>query len=73
MYGTTNYANYGAQNQQTCYPQNDATPISMNLLNSNPKYYYFSGNSLSLQSRLEAITDEEANQIIDATITVGGI
>ena len=40
--------------------------------NNNPNYFNFVGNSLSLQSRLNGMSDEQANQIIDATIVVTG-
>jgi len=41
-------------------------------MNNNPNYFYFTGNSLSLQARLNGMTDEEANKIVDATIVVTG-
>jgi hypothetical protein len=45
---------------------------SMNMMN-NPNYFFFAGNSLSLQTRLETMTDEEINRMSDASITVTGI
>ena len=45
----------------------------MNAMSGNPNYFYFAGNSLSLRSRLDSMTDEEANRIVDANITVTGI
>ena len=41
-------------------------------MTNNPNYFYFSGNSLSLQARLNGMTDEEASRIVDATIVVTG-
>lgn len=41
--------------------------------NYHSRYYFFSGNSLSLQSRLETMSDNEAEAIVDATVTVSGI
>jgi hypothetical protein len=39
---------------------------------NNPSFFYFTGNSLSLQSRLDGMTDQDASRIIDATIVVTG-
>ncbi len=41
-------------------------------ISNNPNYFFFNGSSISLQTRLETMTDEEANKIIDATIVVTG-
>jgi len=41
-------------------------------ISNNPNYFFFNGTSLSLQARLDAMTDEDANKIIDATIIVTG-
>ena len=45
----------------------------MNALSGNPNYFFFAGTSLSLQSRLESMSDEEVNRIVDANITVTGV
>ena len=42
-------------------------------MSNNPNYFYFIGNSLSLQSRLDSISDEEAGKIVDANINVVGV
>jgi len=39
---------------------------------NNPSFFYFIGNSLSLQSRLDGMSDQDACKIIDATIVVTG-
>lgn len=41
-------------------------------LGNNPSFFYFTGNSLSLQSRLDGMSDQDASKIIDATIVVTG-
>ena len=41
-------------------------------MSNNPSFFYFTGNSLSLQSRLNGMTDQDAYKIIDATIVVTG-
>lgn len=37
------------------------------------RFYYFSGSAMSLQSRLETMPDNEAEAVIDATITITGV
>ena len=39
----------------------------------NPNYFMFSGNSLSLQSRLDSLTDDETQKYVDSSITVVGV
>lgn len=39
----------------------------------NPNVFMFAGNSLSLQSRLDSITDAECERFIDANITATGV
>jgi hypothetical protein len=39
---------------------------------NNPSLFYVSGNALSLQSRVEALSDEALHKIVDANITVTG-
>ncbi len=41
-------------------------------LSNNPSFFYFTGNSLSLQSRLNSMSDADAYKIVDATIVVTG-
>ena len=41
-------------------------------ISNNPNYFFFNGTSLSLQARLDGMSDEEANRIVDATIVVTG-
>jgi hypothetical protein len=46
--------------------------ITRAAISNGPNYFFFNGSSISLQTRLETMTDEEANKIIDATIVVTG-
>lgn len=46
---------------------------ALGMVGSNGKFFYFEGNSLSLQARLESLTDEDINGIVDAQITVTGV
>jgi hypothetical protein len=41
-------------------------------MGGNVGLFYFNGNSLSLQSRLDSMTDADAEMIVDANITVTG-
>ena len=36
-------------------------------------YFYFSGNALSLQSRLDSISDQEVGILVDAKIIISGV
>ena len=47
--------------------------IDPNIGVKRPDYFYFSGGAMSLQSRLDALTDEEANMLIDAKLIVRGV
>lgn len=37
------------------------------------KFFYFEGNSLSLQARIDSLTDEDVSGIVDAQIKVTGV
>jgi hypothetical protein len=39
----------------------------------NPSVFMFSGNSLSLQSRLDSLTDADCERFIDANVTTSGV
>lgn len=41
--------------------------------NNSPASFYFAGNSLSIQSRVEAMPEDELNQIVDANLTITGM
>ena len=69
MYGATPNANMQLMQMQAMM---NPAMMGMGALNTNPRYFYFAGNSISLQSRLNSMTDQDLSQITDATIVVVG-
>lgn len=74
------YHNHGGYAGNTMYQAAQMQALSggmggmmgMNMMN-NPKYFYFVGTPQSLQARLDNMSDEESNQLLDANITITGI
>lgn len=64
---------YGGVGNNMVQLQGMANNLFNNLnLNNRPDSFYFSGNALSLQSRIEALADAELHKIVDININVTG-
>jgi hypothetical protein len=45
----------------------------LNRGNKTNSYFFFTGNSMSLQARLDSLTSQDISKIVDAHITVTGV